>query len=1106
MWITGPAIGGGQACNLAITMTIDGPNSATVAKKPPTGTVVGDTGCKTEIYPRIQFNTRTVTIQGTRPGSDQETTEQKTVDVTFFSPAPYGTAPDNISVTLKDSTGKVIDGPRALEKKDNTSAADPRPKPDHEAIYDTRYSLSPGNYTICATYVIDCANFEKKAGVPLTDDAKLTYGQSQLGSQIKAVLELNFFRDGNAPAQKIGPYDIRVTRPDGTSQVFQTSSKDLEDGHGSAGTTTTHHEEVTAFMSPFDTGVFRVCVVAINSCQDVTKQHNKQAEIRFNFGDADSQKLIAASTGGGNAQKPSCESTGDPASYLICPIFNGLANLSEWMFESILQPFLTTPPISTDPNDPSFQVWSTFRIYGDIILVFVLLFIVYGETVGGGVWDALAARKALPKFLLAAVLINTSIYWVALLVDLTNIVSAAIGDVLTAPIDLTWKSDAGTSFGVFGMGLMGLLLGSGALITTFVGIFTLKAAFIKSALWVVFFMILPIVFSVLAIFVTLILRKGLLLFLTLVSPVAAALYCFPNTEKYFYSFLKLLFRTLIVAPIIVILFSIGQILSITTLQANGVTPELIKNANWVSVEVSKILAFLVAILLMFVVLGASAWAFKWAGGFIGFADEMLSKGRARAHEGMKSRRELANQQFRGMKIQTRERAFRAIGQWGEKQGRVGRTLAGYGQGRLSAGGLRNVLAESALYRAEQMKVAQAVNDTGDDTHLRALTVNKQWALDNDSRGGTHWRWQNNDSSSGVRQYRTLGGLWVNENDVDQAYKSYGHNQAYLQWSVGHEMEKASTQEENEYLRENFGRLNYRPQGSTASTLGGQQTWNLSDGEMQGMWKGAAFAKQNVNRSNKHYSWKDGELVFDRLSAMREMDEKKGAYELGQTNADYWTDLSQGVIDARQRHDKLTAKSRTEQGLTVEENQQLHDDNEYLQRASRVAGRLQSTGALYATGAEGGPPPGTQIAPGATAGEEAAPPPEATPEQRAAYEKLMRERREAGIAAGSIPRTGEETVRFVREVEMYGPKYTGPAMEEHPAGSLPGAPTEPIAPYGTGPGTQDPILNRAPGFPQRVPTGGGPPQPATVGSSNVGKAGIDPGGNPETDRRNLTPVP
>ena len=182
-----------------------------------------------------------------------------------------------------------------------------------------------------------------------------------------------------------------------------------------------------------------------------------------------------ASVGGGTtggtqpAGPPTCETSGDPMSWVLCPIFNSVADASDWLFQNIITPFLITQPIETTPStsNPTYAVWSNSRVYGDIFLVIALLVLIFGQSIGGGAIDAYTIKKALPRVLIAAILVNLSIYIVALLVDITNVVGKSIGDILIAPFQNagSWNFSPNgiQGIGVFAIGLIGFLLAKGTI-------------------------------------------------------------------------------------------------------------------------------------------------------------------------------------------------------------------------------------------------------------------------------------------------------------------------------------------------------------------------------------------------------------------------------------------------------------------------------------------------------------------------------------------------------------------------------------------------------------------------------------------------------------------
>ncbi len=375
----------------------------------------------------------------------------------------------------------------------------------------------------------------------------------------------------------------------------------------------------------------------------------KKAGGVLNEGKNTQQGKIVAKNGAGDPNA-TCETGGFGLNWIICPVYNGMADLSDWLFNNMVQPFLKTAPISTNPSDTSFQIWSQFRLYGNIILVIGLLVLVFGQSIGGGLIDAYTVKKSMPRVLIAAILINLSIYIVAGMVDITNVVGGSLGEVMTAPLKNAgaFKIDPSTVSAGSIVGATGIAAALTKVGLAFVNVSVGKA--------ILLFLVMPVVFGLIAAFATLIIRKAIILALVLVSPVAFALYCLPNTEKYFRKWWEFLFRTLLVYPIVIVIFAVADILAVTVFDAN-------------SGGVSNVIALVVSFLLQFLPLLMIPYAFKLAGGAVGALHETLTNYHKRAQEGIKgnpnnpdslrnkwgreAREHLAGQNLSGRAVMTR---------------------------------------------------------------------------------------------------------------------------------------------------------------------------------------------------------------------------------------------------------------------------------------------------------------------------------------------------------------------------------------------------------------------------------------------------------------------
>lgn len=82
--------------------------------------------------------------------------------------------------------------------------------------------------------------------------------------------------------------------------------------------------------------------------------------------------------------KPNCDmQLTSPISWIVCPVIDAGAAMSDWVFTSIVKPLLADVPISTDRDDPGYKVWQNFRVLGNVLLIGSLLAVVYSQARGG---------------------------------------------------------------------------------------------------------------------------------------------------------------------------------------------------------------------------------------------------------------------------------------------------------------------------------------------------------------------------------------------------------------------------------------------------------------------------------------------------------------------------------------------------------------------------------------------------------------------------------------------------------------------------------------------------------------------------------------------------
>lgn len=537
-------------------------------------------------------------------------------------------------------------------------------------------------------------------------------------------------------------------------------------------------------------------------------------------------------------QEPSCEASGFGLAWVFCPLIEGLAKASDEAYENIIQPMLKGDTIDTSPTSPVYQAWSQFRIYANILLVIALLVVVFGQAIGGGLIDAYTAKKMLPRILLAAVLINLSLYIVSFAVDITNIVAAGLGAIIAAPFEGVPN--------VILSGGSGLALGASLGIAGTIGAAFALGGFGATLSFLALFILLPGFLAIVSVMFTLILRQALLYFLIFVSPIAFAAFVLPNTEKLFKTWWNFLYKALLVYVVIEVIFAMCFIM-----------PKVL-NLRTGTGGITGVFGALASIVLLLMPLFLIPFAFKLAGGAIGSLYGTLSgigkktteavKGNPNDPESLRNRKK---REAMGAFTQSQQRFVDATK---DNKSSLVRGISGAARfGQLSRRSAKNV--KEAKERHSLLK------DNGDDTLGRASVSVPLFEL-RDAAGVKIGETDQEFDASGARRARavddlgrgkriTLGGKAVNDEQYALGKKD-NPTDADQQFWIDYELGKVSTGTSEDWKR----RL------ATYSQQEGK-----SIGEREGAFAGATFghAGETLAKYDSMYEDGAGNLGFRDIS-------------------------------------------------------------------------------------------------------------------------------------------------------------------------------------------------------------------------------------------------
>jgi hypothetical protein len=292
---------------------------------------------------------------------------------------------------------------------------------------------------------------------------------------------------------------------------------------------------------------------------------------------ADANGNLQPGTATNNAATESTQCySGDTTTWLVCGIIiNTLADSINWILQNVIIPLLNVAPLNT--KDPTYPIWSAFRNVASIFFILVFFLTIFGTAIG---FDNYTIKKILPRLVAGAILVPFSWYICTIVIDIGNVFGRGLltlaGTVLP-PANITLTSLASKGILVF------LALSAATVAWT-----TISAG-----------LLISILIAIIGAFLTLIFRQVLITLLVVMSPFALLAWILPNTEKYFKLWYTNFAKTVLMYPLIILLFVSGQLFADTAGALGGSAQNL---------------PTFFALAGLFAPMFLIPWTFKWAGG------------------------------------------------------------------------------------------------------------------------------------------------------------------------------------------------------------------------------------------------------------------------------------------------------------------------------------------------------------------------------------------------------------------------------------------------------------------------------------------------------------
>lgn len=253
--------------------------------------------------------------------------------------------------------------------------------------------------------------------------------------------------------------------------------------------------------------------------------------------------------------------------WIICPVVTFLADAADSAYDGLAENFLKVPTSLVSTDSTVFSAWQAFLGLANAVLVIAFLTIIFSQLTGAGISNY-GVKKMLPRLIVVAILMNISFFICQISVDLSNILGVGLKSLLSAmgePLASVPSNDWATGSGGIGLAGVGVaVLGGGAAAVGAAGGATL-------ALIALIGLLVGAVLTLVGIFFALVIRQALVLLLVVLAPLAFAAFLLPNTEQWFTRWRKLFVASLLLFPVIGLVFGASTLASNILLGVYGGT-------------------------------------------------------------------------------------------------------------------------------------------------------------------------------------------------------------------------------------------------------------------------------------------------------------------------------------------------------------------------------------------------------------------------------------------------------------------------------------------------------------------------------------------------------
>lgn len=232
--------------------------------------------------------------------------------------------------------------------------------------------------------------------------------------------------------------------------------------------------------------------------------------------------------------------------WIVCPVMNFLAALNDKAYNYLSSSFLSVDKELLGSSTEA--AWKQFRDIANTLFIVALLVIIFSQISSLGISNY-GIKRMLPRLIITAILVNTSLLLCRLAVDMSNLIGYGIVGFFSLPIDQALKTNS-PQIDIIGGGLTAAGIVTGV-VAGAVGIATaISVPVILAALLALSLIVLMLAG-----------RQAVIVLLVVASPIAFMAYLLPNTEQIFKKWYKMFYALLLLFPEVGFVFGASRLAS-----------------------------------------------------------------------------------------------------------------------------------------------------------------------------------------------------------------------------------------------------------------------------------------------------------------------------------------------------------------------------------------------------------------------------------------------------------------------------------------------------------------------------------------------------------------